>query len=115
MVKNLPEMQEMQVQSLGWEDTLEKGSGNPFQHSCPGNPMDRGAWGAIVHGVTKSRTWLSNSHYPLSKCWLKCYCLLEASPDCPTSSATPIICSPSTLYFSSYPNHNYNLFIYLYI
>ena len=56
MVKNLPEMQEMQVQSLGREDTLEKGNGNPFQHSCPGNPMDRGAWGAIVHGVAESRT-----------------------------------------------------------
>ena len=25
--------------------------GNPLQHSCPGNPMDRGAWQATVHGV----------------------------------------------------------------
>ena len=30
-----------------------KGNGNPLQHSCLGNPMDRGAWWAIVHGVTK--------------------------------------------------------------
>ena len=29
------------------------GNGNPFQHSCLGNPMDRGAWQAIVHGVTE--------------------------------------------------------------
>ena len=29
------------------------GKGNPFQYSCLENPMDRGAWWAIVHGVTK--------------------------------------------------------------
>ena len=31
----------------------EEGNGNPLQYSCLGNPMDRGAWWAIVHGVTK--------------------------------------------------------------
>ena len=30
--------------------------GNPLQNSCLENPMDRGAWWATVHGVTKSRT-----------------------------------------------------------
>ena len=30
-----------------------EGNGNPLQYSCLGNPMDRGAWRAIVHGVTK--------------------------------------------------------------
>ena len=34
-------------------------NGNPLQSSCLGNPMDRGAWQAIVHGVTKSLTRLS--------------------------------------------------------
>ena len=29
------------------------GNGNPVQYSCLGNPMDRGAWRATVHGVTK--------------------------------------------------------------
>ena len=29
------------------------GNGNPFQYSCLENPMDRGAWQATVHGVTK--------------------------------------------------------------
>ena len=29
------------------------GNGNPLQYSCLGNPMDRGAWWAIVHGVAK--------------------------------------------------------------
>ena len=34
------------------------GQGNPLQGSCLENAMDRGAWRAAVHGVTKSRTWL---------------------------------------------------------
>ena len=29
-------------------------NGNLLQHSCLGNPMDRGAWWAIVHGAAKS-------------------------------------------------------------
>ena len=33
-----------------------EGKGNPLQYSCLENPMDRGAWQATVHGVTKSRT-----------------------------------------------------------
>ena len=36
-----------------------EGNGNPFQYSSLGNPMDRGAWQAVVHGVAKSRTRLS--------------------------------------------------------
>ena len=32
------------------------GSGKPLQHSCRDNPVDRGAWWAKVHGVTKSQT-----------------------------------------------------------
>ena len=30
-----------------------EGNGNPLQYSCLGNRMDRGAWGAAVHGATK--------------------------------------------------------------
>ena len=37
-----------------------EGNGNPLQYSCLENPMDRGAWWATVHRVTKSRTRLSN-------------------------------------------------------
>ena len=33
-----------------------EGNGNPLQHSCLDNPMDRGAWQATVHGVTRSDT-----------------------------------------------------------
>ena len=36
------------------------GNGNPLQDSCLENPMDRGAWHTIIHGVAKSRTQLSD-------------------------------------------------------
>ena len=35
------------------------GNGNPLQYSCLKNPMDKGAWQATVHEVTKSQTRLS--------------------------------------------------------
>ena len=35
------------------------GNGSPLQYSCLENPINRGAWRATVHGVTKSRTQLS--------------------------------------------------------
>ena len=37
-----------------------EGNGNPLQCSYLGNPVDRGDWQATVHGVTKSKTRLSN-------------------------------------------------------
>ena len=81
MVKILPAMQEpqeTQVQSLGWEDPLEEGMATHSsvfawrihgQRSLVGyspwteepgrlQSMDRGAWRATVHGVTKSQTRL---------------------------------------------------------
>ena len=44
-----------------------EGNGNPLQHSCLRNPMDRGAWLATVHGVAKESdtTW-----------WLNCVCVI---------------------------------------
>ena len=46
--------QETQVWSLDQKDLLGEGNGNALQYSCQGNPMDRGAWWAMVHGVAKS-------------------------------------------------------------
>ena len=37
-------------------------NGNPLQYSCLGNPMDRGAWRATVHGVAKNQTRLRTAH-----------------------------------------------------
>ena len=45
-----------------------EGNGNPLQYSCLENPMDRGAWWAAVHGVAKSRTWLSDFTHWLTQC-----------------------------------------------
>ena len=39
---------------------------SPLQHSCLGNPVDRRAWLAIVHGVSNSRTQLSEANTFLS-------------------------------------------------
>ena len=44
-----------------------EGNGNPLQYSCLENPMDRGAWRAAVHGVTKSQTRLNTVSYTMSK------------------------------------------------
>ena len=46
-------VQEMQVQSLGQEDPLEKEIVTHTHISCLGNAMDREAWQATVHGVAK--------------------------------------------------------------
>ena len=37
-----------------------EGNGTPLQYSCLENPMDGGAWWAVVHGIAKSRTQLSD-------------------------------------------------------
>ena len=58
-VKNLPAMQETQVRPLDWENPQEKGKATHSSVLTPENSMDRGAWWATVHGVTKSQTWLS--------------------------------------------------------
>ena len=42
MVKNLPAVEETQVQSLGWKDPLEKGMATLLQYACPENYMEPG-------------------------------------------------------------------------
>ena len=56
MVKNLPAMRETWVQSLGWDDPLEEDMATHSSILAWRIPMDRGAWQATVHGVTKSWT-----------------------------------------------------------
>ena len=60
MVKNLPAVLETWVRSLGWEDSLEEGLATHSSILAWRIPMDRGAWQATVHGVTKRQTQLSN-------------------------------------------------------
>ena len=54
LVNNLTAMQETWARSPG------EGNGYPLQYFCLENFMDRGAWWAIVHRVTKSQTRLSD-------------------------------------------------------
>ena len=48
----------------------EGGHGNPVQYSCLENPMDRGAWRATVHRVTKSHTWPKQLSMHVCKSWI---------------------------------------------
>ena len=63
MVKSLP-ANAGHTGDMSWIPGLERspgeGNDNPLQYSCLGNPMDRGAWQATVHGVTRVKTQLSN-------------------------------------------------------
>ena len=61
------------------------GHGNPLQYSCLENPMDRGAWWATVHWVTKSRTPLSDQTGVLGQILLKGF-----SCAWPPSSRNPV-------------------------
>ena len=53
MVRNPPAMQETWVRSLGWDDPLEEEMATHSSILAWRIPMDRGAWGATVHGVTE--------------------------------------------------------------
>ena len=55
LVKSLPAVQETRVQSLGWEDLLEKEMATHSSILGLENLMDSGAWWAAAHGVAKSR------------------------------------------------------------
>ena len=55
-IKNLPAVWETWVQSLSWEDPLEKGMATSSNILAWKIPMDRGAWQAAVYGVANSRT-----------------------------------------------------------
>ena len=56
MVKNLPAMRETWVLSLGWEDPLGEGMATHSSILAWRIPIDRGAWWAAFHGVTKGQT-----------------------------------------------------------
>ena len=67
MANNLPVRQDTRVQSLGREDPLEKGNGNPFKYSCLEHFMDRGAWQVTVDGVTKDLDMTEGLAFSLSE------------------------------------------------
>ena len=60
MIKNLPANAGDEGSIPGSGRSPGEGNGNPLQYSCLENPIEGGTWQAIVYGVTKSRTQLSN-------------------------------------------------------
>ena len=60
MIKNLPVNAEDLGLIPGVGKSLGGGNGNSLQYSCLENAMDRGAWRATVHGVSKSPTRLND-------------------------------------------------------
>ena len=63
VVKNVSANTGDTISILGSGRSLGRRNGNPLQHSCLENPMDRGAWQATVHGVSKSQTQLRDFTY----------------------------------------------------
>ena len=70
VVKTPPANAGDEVRFLGWEDIWRR-KWQPAPVSCLGNPMDRGGWWAIVHGVAKGLIQLSNYTYSISKKLIK--------------------------------------------
>ena len=73
-------MQETWIQSLGWEDRLEKEVATHSSILVWKNPTDRGAWWATVHGVTESRTQLSTARRDAQGPMAKIILLLGTQP-----------------------------------
>ena len=55
---------------LGLGRSPGEGNGYPLRYSCLGNSMDRGAWWATVHRVTKSQTHTGITQYVTFSDWL---------------------------------------------
>ena len=70
-------MWETQVQSLGWGRSPGEGKGYPLQYCCLENSMDRGAWRATVHGVTKNGASRNSSNYFIL-IFANVFCILPA-------------------------------------
>ena len=80
-------MWETQARSLGREDSLQEGHGNPLQYSCLENSLDRGAWWVTVHGGRKESDMtkqLTHTHTlsPMAKqdLWSQFSCNLSTLP-----------------------------------
>ena len=96
MVKNLPANVGDVGSIPGSGKSPEGGKGNPLQDFCLGNPMDRGAWWATVHGVAKSWTRLRNYTILLSYENVR-------SPQRGHTCGTQILCPDCSLHAHPHP------------
>ena len=76
-------------------------NGNPLQYSCLENPMDRRAWQATVHGVTKSWTWLRDCSLK-NKEILMCYNVYEPWEHCAKWNMAVTHTQKNTVWFYLY-------------
>ena len=101
-----------------------EGNSNPLQYSCLENPMDGGAWWAIVHGVTKGRTRLSDfTHFTSVYMSMLLFLFIPPSPS-PTVSTSPFSTSDSLFlpckhvhqycFSDSIYMHQYMMFVFLF-
>ena len=75
------------IPGSGWSPG--EGVGNPLQYSCMQNSVDRGAWQATGHGVTKSQTWLTaHTHTQTHSCFT--VLLVSAIRQCESAISTHI-------------------------
>ena len=73
----------------GWGRSPGGGHGNPLQHSCLENPMERGAWRATVHGVAKSQTRLKQLTHPQAPGERNSFLLSGSQPPLSTALSDP--------------------------
>ena len=59
-LKDLPAMQDTRIQSLGWEDLLEKGIATLYSSIIAWRIPWKGAWQVLLSMGSQSRTWLSD-------------------------------------------------------
>ena len=83
VIKNPPANAEDMGSIPGLGRSPGKGNGNPFQYSCLGNPIDKGAWWATVHSVTKESDTterLNNNIQAIATVKLFLYNFIEFNP-----------------------------------
>ena len=71
VIKNLPDNSGDTGLIPGSGKSSGEGNGNPVQYFCLENPMDRGAWWATAHGVTKESDMTKQQHH-INICILTC-------------------------------------------
>ena len=89
----MEEALQIQVPSLGQEDSPGLGNGNPLQCSCLGNPMDRGAWGLQSMGLQKvGHKWACTYPVFLKQAFLfkKIIFTISFSPFCLLENKSPL-------------------------